>query len=402
MKTQKQLKTKPLTLTFSIVSAVAVVLVGFESIAVAKKGGGGKPGGGGGGGGPSAPTYQFAFANVPAARDGVPIRSSWAKDTNSHGEIVGTVAYADDEFQFLEYLDSFGNWQTVILNDLLSPVFTALEDGITYEFVSAQSINGNRQITGAVAEYVNGEFSKVSALRVDLNLDVDGVALIPSNLILIRDASLETLYGQDINESGEVLGIFEEGPGVAQRFFKLSADGTILDLVLDVPAGESSALAQSINDQGLVVGHSNPFTDVVWTYDFSPGGGYEILLDGDGSATGRDINNAGVVVGQVRVGRNYRGFRKEPGLPYEDLGRKSRVAYAINDDGIIVGTGDPNLWVWFPDIGTVDLPGQITNLPAGVELRIPNDIGDSGHICGNCVIDESGAITRAFILTPNP
>jgi probable HAF family extracellular repeat protein len=146
-----------------------------------------------------------------------------------------------------------------------------------------------------------------------------------------------------INNRGQVVGMAQDASGMEHSFIWEAKTGMV---ALDLPQG---AEASDINDSGVVVGtiHSGVVVDGIptptvirpfkWTKE---GGPMDLdLLDGtQGFAYG--INNEGEIVGDLMIDDEWVGVKwtacgaqRLPSTP----GALGSSAYAINDQGLIVG-----------------------------------------------------------------
>ncbi len=151
-------------------------------------------------------------------------------------------------------------------------------------------------------------------------------------------------YG--INNKGQVVG--KTGSPECRPFIWDPSTGTMQ--VLDNPFGGGHSVANSINENGLVVGSGQepdfPIPVHAFIYDSNTGEFTRIGPEGTESIAW-DINNIGQVVGVVADDRGDHGFLYRDGQLYylEDLippdsgWRNILVATAINDAGQIAGTG---------------------------------------------------------------
>jgi probable HAF family extracellular repeat protein len=189
--------------------------------------------------------------------------------------------------------------------------------------VAAGGINDRNQIVGIATD---DEGNTVPFL-----LTGGGVTLIP-----------ELTAAYDINNSGQIVGVAADENG--ETFAALWENGQVTNLNKRAPANSGLPLAEadSINDQGQVVGRSE-YED---GEDFVRVG---FLLDPDGSLTElgdllpAGINNQGQIVGenqydQALLFENGKKTVLDSLVPF----RVFIVAlYGINDNGLIVGYGDP-------------------------------------------------------------
>lgn len=202
------------------------------------------------------------------------------------------------------------------------------------ESVFATSINDSGQITGSVN--VNTEFERGF--------------ITDSNGLNIREiSSLGSLSrGNEINNSGQILGVYFHGNGWGNFITEQNGNGMV-----DLPI-ENANTFEGINDKGqLIVGfvgnndtqHNNNIIDIV-------------PLPGSDTSP-RSLNNSGQVVGY---------YNNEEGI---------RHAFITGDDG--KGT---------KDIGTLDDKFYVKSYA--------NDINESGQVVGGSS-REFGFFSQAFI-----
>ena len=117
------------------------------------------------------------------------------------------------------------------------------------------------------------------------------------------------------------------------------------------------------------------------------------------------INDDGIVVGYCRCGsKNYAIFvhdlktssTKLFSLSGPGARQTPRVAYSVNQSGQVVGESNGKA-VLISGGKILDLNGSVTNNP-GWSLRIAYDINDAGQIAGFGITSTGEA--RAFLLTP--
>jgi probable HAF family extracellular repeat protein len=207
---------------------------------------------------------------------------------------------------------------------------------------------------------------------------------------------LNMYFAHAINASGQVVGLGYEGAC-------LYDSGTVTNLGT-LPGYLDASEAFGINDSGQIVGTStswDPFGEQAFLY----GGGTMTelgpLLQYEWSTCNwaRDINNSGQVVGHS----GFRAFIYSDGVTL-DLGTlpgvSDSLAYAINNDGLVVGgaNGDGAAFLY--------RDGKMTNLnslidpTSGWVLNLAMDINDLGQIVGTGVNPDGH--DRAFLLTPVP
>ena len=146
---------------------------------------------------------------------------------------------------------------------------------------------------------------------------------------LIDLGSLGSSGALAINDSGDVVGVFQYASGISHAF--LWKKGKLTDL--GTPTGAGNSVAHDINNRGQVVGDFLPGgngSTFIWEYgqmtDFGPLGGVA------SSALG--INNHGQVVGEAYTpGGNTYAFLWKGGKLTDLALVGNSCAYAINDRG---------------------------------------------------------------------
>lgn len=156
-------------------------------------------------------------------------------------------------------------------------------------------------------------------------------------------------YADDVNASGVIVGTAQDGNNRTKAF--RYQNGSVQELGLASPSASAFAEATGINDAGLTVGYGTAATGFVRALLFDASGAATplTLLNGQSSSRAFDVNGLGAIVG------NHGGDRATlwtpAGTPI-DLDAwldqvnpaagalwNLRQATAINDGGIIVGTG---------------------------------------------------------------
>ena len=189
-------------------------------------------------------------------------------------------------------------------------------------------------------------------------------------------------YAGEINDAGRIAG--EVRQSGATRATTWDPDGTQQDLH---PAGWGESAVVDLNEAGQVLlshvdpADGPPFAGAVW----SPGGEVDTLAPWDG-ATGvalRDVNDAGVVVGNLWFGESSsRGFVWDPdgGAPQEITppGDGRFLVSAINDDGEVAGV---LLRPGAEDRAAVWSAGGFTEIPlAGTSYQQVRTISETGTV----------------------
>lgn len=174
----------------------------------------------------------------------------------------------------------------------------------------------------------------------------------------------------------------------------------------------TNSIAYAINDSRQVVGTALPTAGVPLHGFLWENGAMRDLgtLGGNTEATvAHDINNSAVVVGfsQNAAGETH-AFRWEDdtmldlGVLGPDFLYRGSDAYGINASGVVVGTsnvadggfGQPTAFIWEDGV-MLDLNPLVTDLPGGTSLEFAFAINDDGVIVGRA------STGRAFMLVPN-
>ena len=222
----------------------------------------------------------------------------------------------------------------------------------------------------------------------------DGISVIP------RPPGADTLTASDLNSKGVVVGHYAiPFSGFGNRAFR-RIDGTVE--FLGIPEGGSFSRAIAINDIGWIVGDWGSPQHALLRGD-SDLIDLGALLPGSRSQA-FDINDRGQIVGWEGPSiAQKRAFCWEEGR-FISLGMLPRgvesVARAINNNGVIVGTGrvlydSPSGTTTHPfryEDGVMADLGVLPGLTAGAA----DDVNDAGAIVGSCQ-DSTGGIHRAFI-----
>jgi probable HAF family extracellular repeat protein len=148
--------------------------------------------------------------------------------------------------------------------------------------------------------------------------------------------------------------------------------------------GDLYSEAYDINDSGVIVGVSADDMGQR-AIKYTPGIGMEALPNPGEQSWANAINNAGQIVGGVRYANGQHSpvlWDTDGGLPIDLRGTPGSFsqAFAINDDGIVVGEAG-GAFVW-------DAEGGMQMLQGGSA----NAINNSGMIAGNA---NAGGFTRA-------
>lgn len=151
-------------------------------------------------------------------------------------------------------------------------------------------------------------------------------------------------------------------------------------------SGYSVSSALSINDNGQVAGYSYTSSPdqsraCIWSDNqvidvgALPSGTYSP------DSAAYDINNLGQVVGRSRSGSNVGdAFLWSENVGMQDIGENA-CAYAINDNGVVVGNHGNNGFIWTSDLGMRDI-----NIP-DLKGTMAIDINNSGQVI--CISEPS-------------
>lgn len=253
-------------------------------------------------------------------------------------------------------------------------------------------------------------------------------------------------YGQDINDSGTVVGfvaasysydehiVYWDSAGVIHDLFTLSGgfgargwgindlgeitgesdtasgsrhavywDGMSLN-DLGVPAGYSKSAGADINNAGTIAGHAEDAQGIRVAHKFSAGTWQSLgLLDGYSNSQSVRINSAGNVCGFAKEGNTTMAFFHDGTMhAIGTFGGSKSTAYGINNLDFVVGTatnaaGESRAFLW--------KNGHLVNLNDILPMGSPwtlwsaTGINDSNEICGwgyRADIDDF----HSFLLVP--
>lgn len=177
-------------------------------------------------------------------------------------------------------------------------------------------------------------------------------------------------------------------PGIPAERAMTTASGYALTTIGNLP-GQNGGLALAINDLDVVVGFN--FENAFW---YRSGVlGQLASLAGAVATFARDINNSGRVVGFVTTDHDQAvlwNSTNSPATPVATTLAWSE-AYAINDAGVVVGTGSAtalfpgHAFRWSAATGAIDLN------PAWASRSTAYDIDGTGIVTGEARVAATGA-----------
>lgn len=210
----------------------------------------------------------------------------------------------------------------------------------------------------------------------------------------------ESSYSSAVNQSGVLVGTSVDGDGLSWAVYADPATGYTLE---KIPVRFEVMAPYDINSKGRIVGFAKSGNQAFcWLFDV--GGGFQTLsIPALPGCTPIGINDKNKIVGQLKMGGGiYKAFvTGEDGVTPVDLGiqSSSSTAYAINNDGTIVGwyadgTGNHAFVTHWPGLKINKLDGLVVDLPVGVSLVYATAVNDHG------VIAAEASNGHAYLLTP--
>lgn len=219
----------------------------------------------------------------------------------------------------------------------------------------------------------------------------------------------------DINDAGVITGVSLTSPqnnGNPEVFYTHGfsyQNGTMEDLgTHSSPLGYSRG--HGINESGAITGRASlvEFIDsqkhaAIWPDD---GSGIISIAAINSYSTGQDVNDAGIVVGNgYDADFSMRALLIQDGVAslMDSFGGSDSRAFAINNDGVIVGKSDTTqgtslATVSFDGTGISDLNMLVDDLSGWLTLNVAYDVNELGQIVGyGTRLDGS---TEAFLLSP--
>jgi len=212
----------------------------------------------------------------------------------------------------------------------------------------------------------------------------------------------DTMWGNDINDAGVVVGTAQTSGLVGSRGFVAAGSSTTRLSILPGADPEGSAGAIAINDLGEIVGASVAPGFATHAVLWSAAGVIQDLGTlGGSNSEAIDINNSGQVIGRSQTTGNAAThfFRWSSGTGMQDLNAMVNAAITsvveINDAGQIIGTyttgGQSHAFLYTPTTGLRDLGtlGGTTSAPTG--------LNDNGDVVGSSTLSDGS--THAFLWT---
>jgi len=268
-------------------------------------------------------------------------------------------------------------------------IFPTVPLGDFQPFGVAVGLNDRGQVTGSVFVIQSGDFK---AFRWSAATGVQALT-----------GCCDTMWGNDINDAGVVVGTAQTSAAVGSRGFVATGSSTTPLSILPGADPELSAGAVAINDVGQIVGESITSTFATHAVLWSASGAIQDLgtLGGTNSAA-IDINDAGQVIGssQTSGDATTHSFLWSSATGMQDLATlidpNVTSVVEINDAGQIIGTytapgGESHAFLYTPGSGLRDLGtlGGTTSAPTG--------LNDNGDVVGSSTLEDGS--THAFLWT---
>ncbi len=298
--------------------------------------------------------------------------ASYATSINNSGVVVGTSVDADGTttaFTWGKWWPNNGNM--IGLQDGKSATSASAIDSSGRILGSSTSSNGKEKVGTWTSYNVNSNLNTLSSKYTSAyNINDNGQILVsegdPSQTMVYSiwgghnpvkvGGDMEIKYASDINDSGQVIGETELGTPYIWNMYNDSTE-----LISSI-----KGTATDINDSGEVVGTKT--ADVTKSGEVIDTGEEQAYLYKDGEV---------IELGYVGVGT-------------------SSEAYAINEEGVIVGTSNGNAFVWSADSGMLNLNDLLPDGSEWTNLSVASDINDLGQIVGWGTINGE---THAFLIS---
>lgn len=174
-------------------------------------------------------------------------------------------------------------------------------------------------------------------------------------------------------------------------------------ITIEIEGGSANAVANGINDDGLVTGYYQEPKSIYHGFVWRDGAVEKVNYPGATSTLLYGVNNRGVAIGYyadtnttqhaVTYSVESRTWKTLPEVP----GYSQNEGYGINDDGIAVGSafeGNTSVaWIWDPDARSYSRFAVPRAVPYSTS---PSGLNDKGQIAGYFV-DASTGFYRGFL-----
>ncbi len=329
---------------------------------------------------------------------------------------------------------------TLICTTLLLCSSSAQARGYTFDIIDLGTVGND---TASYASSINNS-GMVVGTSVDTNGDTQGFLWTeywPSNgtMLGLKKGSHDT-YATAIDSSGTILGgAVKNNKTESGLWHSWNPNGNMSKL-------NHMTMAYNINDNGQILASNG---DASQTYIYSIWGGHNpIKVGGDMSIKyASDINTSGNVIGETELGTPYiwnmynnstelissiQGSATDINRSNEVVGTKTgdvatdgtvidtgesqayvyrngevvelgyvgvgttSEAYAINEEGLIVGTSNGNAFLWSEEGGMLNLNDLLPDSSEWSNLSVASDINDLGQIVGWGTINGQ---THSFIIS---
>lgn len=247
-----------------------------------------------------------------------------------------------------------------------------------------------------------GPDANVRSVLIMLPLLLPGFAAGQSYTLLPIDplpGSSAYAWPTAINNGGTVVG-YAPTAGGAVHAFRWTRSGGTQDLG-DLPGGADDSAAFDINDQGVIAGHASEASGrcaVLWQGDAIRSLGVPAGMD---ATEARGVNARGQVAGTSTGASGRRAFFWDSAGGFHEVGVPAGYAgsegLALNDHGQVVGVAAQgqqlSAFRWSDAGGTQDLG----DLPEGAHVSYAYAINNDGHVVGRGnVVEGDRAVLWRF------
>lgn len=306
---------------------------------------------------------------------------------NNQSQIVGTLKYSKP---FLPNFEKAALW-----NKQCGLLIIESEENIS---TSAHGINEQGQIVGM-------------ASFPPPFLDIDQPVLWNSekeNYVSLVYSDASPSPATAINNSSLICGYafprFSQNP----HAFVWHENTGITDLH---PSTEGASKAHDINNKGQVVGElsyeTNTLNPKQFAFQWTPLEGIQLLnIPGDFSRAYGNNENGDIVGSYGYYNRSEGAFLYKVDGTFRDLGGLWTVAYSINNQGEIVGSGisserfqkEKSAFIW--KAGKIKSLNKLVDNKAKWWLTEATDINEKGEIIGIAINEDDESIQHGFLLLP--